>query len=228
MLGSCVKDSQEPGLPAAPTGGKKKIVVLGASTAAGTGATPLDSSWVNRFSAILATNNSAQVINLANGGYTTFHAMPNGFRRPKRPVVDTAKNISKTLTLRPNLVLITFPSNDVANGYSNEEILANYSRMAQLLDSAKIAYIIFGSQPRNLSSESERQRLKNVNEQTKLKFSSHFNDYYDQLASPTNTIKIQYSFGDGVHLNNSGHAVILNTVINHKIYTQTFAASPSS
>jgi len=221
---SCNKSSDGSLAPGEPIGQVNKIVVLGASTAAGTGALPIDSAWVNRLRSIVSTYpESIEVTNLANGGYTTFQAMPNGFHQPQRPAVDTARNITKTLTLRPRLVLITFPSNDVANGYSNEEILANYSRISGILDSARISYIIFGSQPRNLSDPTERQRLKTLNTQMKLKFGTRINNYYDQLSTSSNTIKAEYAFGDGIHLNNSGHFLILNTLLQHPVFQQIFS-----
>lgn len=58
----------------------KHIVVLGSSTAAGTGTTNPDSAWVNRFrNYFVAQDSSFRVINLAVGGYTTYHIMPTGF-----------------------------------------------------------------------------------------------------------------------------------------------------
>ena len=48
------------------------IVVLGSSTAYGTGANPVDNSWVNLYaSAIFQKNTKLNIVNLAYPGYTT-------------------------------------------------------------------------------------------------------------------------------------------------------------
>ncbi|MEM6349031.1 MAG: hypothetical protein AAF927_34410, partial [Bacteroidota bacterium] len=50
-----------------------KIVVLGSSTAAGSGASSSDSAWVNRYRQYLQSiNPDNQVVNLAQGGYNTY------------------------------------------------------------------------------------------------------------------------------------------------------------
>ena len=56
-----------------------KIVVLGSSTAAGSGPTNIANAWVNQFRHYVQSKNaSSEVINLAAGYYTTYHLMPSG------------------------------------------------------------------------------------------------------------------------------------------------------
>jgi hypothetical protein len=56
-----------------------KIVVLGSSTAFGTGADPIDSSWVKKLTTYLLQQAApVTVVNLANLGYTTYDISPTG------------------------------------------------------------------------------------------------------------------------------------------------------
>src|SRR5215218_3827288 len=98
-----------------------RIVILGSSTAFGRGATPIDSSWVNRYTTYVKLKNSQNtVINLAVSGYTTYQVLcPNNFVPPAgRPLPDTMKNITKALSLNPNAIIINLPTNDINYGYS--------------------------------------------------------------------------------------------------------------
>lgn len=58
---------------------RKRIVVLGSSTAAGAGVSSPDKAWTSRVSAWLEENHpGCTLINLAKGGYTTCRIMPTG------------------------------------------------------------------------------------------------------------------------------------------------------
>jgi len=58
-------------------------VVLGSSTAAGTGASSPDSAWVSRYRQYVQRLNGAnQVTNLAVGGFTTWRILDDGFQAP--------------------------------------------------------------------------------------------------------------------------------------------------
>src|SRR5690349_18464412 len=79
---------------------QKKIVVLGSSTAFGTGASSVDSSWVGRLQKAHRLNTSDNldtiVTNLAVGGYNTYHIMPTGFVPPaNRPAPDPLHNVTQ-------------------------------------------------------------------------------------------------------------------------------------
>lgn len=193
------------------------IVILGSSTAAGAGVTSSDSSWANRLHAAVSAQMKVNFTNLAISGYTTYQAMQNGYSVASRPAPDTAHNITKALSLKPTLVLINFPSNDIANNYTDSEIMANFNKMAHLLDSAKVQYIIFGTQPRNFPTAAQRLRLKTLNDEIKTAFTYRAEDFLNQLSNPDYSIKAIYSAGDGIHLNDAGHAIIYNVTIDHPV-----------
>jgi acyl-CoA thioesterase-1 len=196
------------------------IVIIGASTAAGRGATPIDSSWVNRLIRKTATNPTPiKYTNLAKGGLTSYAGMPTGFIAPSgRPAPDKEANITKALSLHPDLVMITFPSNDIANGYSGDEVVNNYKVISHLLDSAKIPFIMFGTQPRDLGDYARRLALKQLSTRIASIYTTKSNDYFDKLSKSDYTIKSELAAGDGIHVNNKGHFIILQTVLNHPVF----------
>ncbi|HWD87137.1 MAG TPA: SGNH/GDSL hydrolase family protein [Mucilaginibacter sp.] len=197
------------------------VVIVGSSTAAGGGASPLDSAWANRIQGVVNKNGTkAKFINLAVAGYTTYQAMPNGYHVANRPAPDTTANISKALSLRPNLVIISFPSNDIADNYTGTEIMHNFGVMTQMLDSAGIQYIVFGTQPRNFPTYNQRLREKTLNDTIKNVYTIHSNDFFLQLSTSTYLINPMYSAGDGIHLNNSGHALIMNATLKQPIFME--------
>lgn len=196
------------------------VVILGSSTAAGVGADPIDSAWADIIqSTINQKGVRANFINLAFGGYTTYDVMPNDFTAANRPTPDTARNITKALSFKPALVMISLPSNDIADGFSDTEILNNYAKLIAMLDSAKVQYIIFSTQPRDFSDSAERMRLYTLNNELVSAYPNHINNFLNQLSTSTFQIDPIYSAGDGIHLNDAGHRVIANATLKQPILT---------
>jgi acyl-CoA thioesterase-1 len=217
---SCTKDVliKLPGTDQTPKA-TPTIVILGSSTAQGIGANPIDSAWAYRIQETVNKNGiKANFINLALGGYTTYQVMPTGFCVVNRPVPDTARNITKALSCNPALVMISLPTNDIEAGYSYNEILSNYAELTHLLDSAKVKYIIFSTQPRDFTSVNQRMELDTLNNKIIGVYSNHVNNFLDQLSIATYVINPLYSAGDGIHLNNAGHLIIANATLQHAIF----------
>jgi len=220
---SCQKNSNPTPNPThnPPPATTLNIVILGSSSAAGDGANPIDSSWARRLPATVNKDQvKANFTNLAFGGYTTYEAMPTGYHAASRPAPDTARNITKALSYKPALVMLSFPTNDIAANYSDDEILANYAKITHVLDSAKVKYIIFSTQPRDFATATQRLRLKTLNDKIISAYTIHVNDFLDQLSNADYTIKTIYSAGDGIHVNNAGHAVIYTATMKQPIFTQ--------
>lgn len=190
-----------------------RIVVLGSSTAAGIGPSHPDSAWVNRYRKFLQTiDPNHQVINLARGGYTTYHLMPNGFSPPGgRPTPDPARNITQALLRNPDAIIINLPSNDAAFGYSVAEQLANYDTILTATNTQNVPVWISTTQPRNLSNTG-RQNLMAMRDSTFARFGEKAVDFWNDIANPDGTIKSQYNSGDGIHLNNAGHRILFERV----------------
>ena len=114
--------------------------------------------------------------------------------------------------------MISLPSNDIADGYSYAEIMSNYQKLTYLLDSAKVQYIIFSTQPRDFPTVSERMRLDTLNNEVISAYQNHVNNFLDQLSTPTFQIDSIYSAGDGIHLNDAGHRVIANATLQQPLF----------
>lgn len=190
-----------------------KIVVIGSSTAAGTGANPPDSAWVNLYRDYLQGINPAnEVINLAMGGYQTYNLMPSGFKPPRyRAHPDTLRNISKALSLRPDGIILNLPSNDAAAGFSLEEQLANFDTIAQTAAQANIPIWICTTQPRSFSADKILTQLV-VRDSILQNFGDKAIDFWSGVAGPEGLIGLSFNSGDGIHLNNAGHRVLFESV----------------
>jgi lysophospholipase L1-like esterase len=196
----------------AATADTLSVVVLGSSTAAGTGPLHIENAWVNRYRDFLQEYNpSSQVINLARGGYTTYHIMPNGSVPPlNRPSPDIDRNISQALGLNPSAIIINLPSNDAAFGHSIEEQLANYDLILATAQMQNVPVWITTSQPRNLTP-SGRDNLMRMRDSTFARFQAI--DFWYELADPDGRINSAYDSGDGIHLNDAGHGVLFERVL---------------
>jgi lysophospholipase L1-like esterase len=217
------------------------IVVLGSSTAEGTGTSNINNSWVNRYRSYLkSVNANHRVDNLAKGGYTTFHLLPTGQSTPSnRPKPDSQRNITQALSLNPDAIIINLPSNDATSGYSVQEQLANYDSMLAAANRQHVPVWITTTQPRNLS-ESGRQNLKEMRDSTFARFAAKAVDFWTGLAQESGIIVAQYNSGDGVHLNDAAHellfnrvaeknlpAAVVNRIRTHEIHPQSLRLFPN-
>ncbi|PWT98003.1 MAG: hypothetical protein C5B52_12945 [Bacteroidetes bacterium] len=197
-----------------------RIVVLGSSTAVGTGANPIDSSWVRKFTAYVKSKNSQNsVINIALGGATTYEVLnPTGFTPPTgRPAPDTAHNITKALSLNPDAIIINLPSNDVAAGYSVTEQKANYERTMALADASGIPVWVASAQPRNLTTQAARDSLKALRDWIFTRFGGKSVDFWTTIANADGTINPFFDSGDGTHVNNFGHHIFYVRMVGETI-----------
>jgi lysophospholipase L1-like esterase len=137
------------------------LVVLGLFTAAGVGASTIDSAWVTRYKNYLFEKNTTiKVINLAVGGYTTYDIMPTGLVPPSnRPTPKIANNVTRTVTYNPETIIINLPSNDVTNGFTIGEQLANYDSIAAIAKQNNIPLWVTTTQKRNLTSAQIQQQI---------------------------------------------------------------------
>ena len=203
-----------------PVDTTKTIVVIGSSTAAGFGATVADSCWAGRMNGKLkADKKGFKVVNLGYGGYTTYQLMPTGFTTTsRRPLVDTNRNVTAALKLKPSLIIINLPSNDIGANFRDEEIMLNYRAMVRLIASSSVPYIITGTQPRNFVTVEQRKRLKTLNDKMIAGFPGHIADYLRKLSTPSYGLFKPYSAGDGIHLNNNGHKIVYQTIFNFPVF----------
>ncbi|MFA0960566.1 fibronectin type III domain-containing protein [Roseivirga sp. BDSF3-8] len=187
------------------------VVVLGSSTAEGVGATA-GNSWVELLDAHYSTTfSSHQVVNLAQGGFTTYHIMPDGNSVSGRPTPDTNRNITEALSLNPDFIIVNLPSNDVQQGYTNTETMNNLIAVKQAAAAQGVDVFFTTTQPRDIDVTS-RDRLAEQAGLIKSTFGPFSIGIFNLLADSNNRIRPAYASGDGVHLNNAGHAVIYDQV----------------
>lgn len=195
-----------------------KLAVLGSSTAAGTGASPVSNSWVNRYeSYIKDLNSNNSVINLAKSGYSTYQILPADSPRPEgRPVSDTTRNITTAIVEDPDAIIVNMASNDVAAGFGMEEIKANYEALYDAANEAGIPLWFTTTQPRNLD-QAGRDKLLALKNWIEATYEERSLDFWSVIANTDSTLNVAYGSGDGIHLNNAGHQKLYNRVADSTI-----------
>jgi len=197
------------------------IVILGSSSAKGKGASTSSKAWVELMKSKLKKDNKiVRVVNLSEGGYTTYHIMPDGNKVANRPAPDKARNITKALSYKPFLIIINLPTKDVEKKYTDKEILNNYAKLRTLVVKENVNYLVTGTQPRNFTEKSQRTRLLELNEQMVSLDPAHIVDVLKKLSIQSFKIKKTYAFTDGIHPNDRGHAVINGYVFNAPLFKQ--------
>lgn len=200
---------------------KCTIVVLGSSTAAGTGPTSLDSAWVNRYRAYLYEHNTSyEVVNLAKGGYNTYKVIPTNTPIPPVGIsVDTARNLTKALTYNPFAIIVNMPSNDAAMDIPVAEQLYNFKAIYDSAQLNGIQAYIATTQPRNFTTASKIQIQEDVRDSIFSIYGDYAIDFWNGFAQPNGYIVPEYNSGDGTHMNNAAHRLLLDRVVDKLIDT---------
>jgi acyl-CoA thioesterase I len=208
-----------------PRAGSGTWVVMGSSTAAGAGASP-GRSWAALIQADVL-NQGIKVINIAKGGSVTYEGLSSGAApTPDRPVPDPLANIDQALSRSPSLIVVAYPSNDTALGYSVQETVDNLLsiRRQALLNSVSV--VLVSSQPRNLSA-AQLDQLTVIDEQLSAAVGPCFVDVRTGLAGADGHLAPQYDSGDHVHPNDAGHELMatrIEAVINGRACIQATPA----
>lgn len=202
------------------------LVIMGSSTAAGSGASTPDSSWAGRYTRYLEQfYPEVRVINLAAGGYGTHHLLPDGTVVPAgRPLPDPEHNITKALTFRPDVIILNLPSNDASQNYLPEEQLANHQIIVGQAQYAGILIWVTTTQPRNFEPyqiEIQRQVRAGLRE----RYGDHCIDFWDGLATPEGFLDKKYDAGDGIHLNDAGHRLLAKKVADSNVLVEWLGIS---
>jgi len=106
------------------------------------------------------------------------------------------------------------PSNDAANGFDINEQMANFIAIKNNADNANVPVWICTTQPRNAFSTSGNLIQTGVRDSIFSYFGSFAIDFWNGCVDANNDIDPQYDSGDGTHLNNAGHRILNNEVIN--------------
>jgi lysophospholipase L1-like esterase len=190
------------------------IVVLGSSTAAGTGASSPDSSWVNLFTRSLAGDTRYKVTNLGQGGYTTYHILPTGSPRPVgvNINIDQTRNVTRALSLDPFAIIVNMPSNDAANNFPVADQLANFQRIVEAATSQGVRVWVATTQPRNFANPTQINNQRIVRDSIFSIYGEFAIDFWNGLAANNGFILPEVDSGDGVHVNDAGHRLLFERV----------------
>ncbi|MBL8323819.1 MAG: SGNH/GDSL hydrolase family protein [Rubrivivax sp.] len=181
--------------------------VIGSSSAAGMGPSQRALGWVGRLQAEAGAR-GAQITNLAIGGTTTYHGLAvHTAPVPNRPSPHGSINIDAALALNPTLVLVAYPSNDSANGYTADETVRNLLAIRDAAAARGVPVLVQGMQPRNMS-HGARALLPQIDRRLAAAIGGCFVEVGSAMAAPDGGINALYDAGDGVHLNDAGHAVL--------------------
>jgi hypothetical protein len=227
---------------------KKIIAVIGSSTAAGyhlpdyvngnimtnnrnaENDNDPPNSWVNRLRRYyMGLNLLGELYNFSITGQDINQAMPDGAVNPpgqKGP--DPRNNVTRALSVHPDIILINFPTNGFHRLPDNDVM----ARIHTIYDAATanghtICYICT-TQPRaslEWPDIQSRQRLKALRDRIIADFPDNSIDFYTPFVddraelSPgvANAnylgIKPEYDQGDAIHLNETGHLLLFNAVL---------------
>lgn len=226
LSGSGLTDTSDATFEIIPNDGVVyRIVVLGSSTAAGTGPSDINDAWVWKYRKYLTEMDTRyEVINLALGGFATYNILPTGTPIPAgvNRTVDVARNITQAMSLDPDGLIINLPSNDAASGYPVADQMYNYSLISNVATSANVPLWVATPQPRNFGSNTANLNIQqNMIPATYTAFGNDKTvDFWTGFpVSGDNGILPQYDSGDGVHMNAAGHQILYDRIIGKGIHT---------
>jgi lysophospholipase L1-like esterase len=204
------------------------IVILGSSTAAGNGATDEKKCWVYLYSQYVQEIDSGYIVDdLAVAGTTTYDAQANDYTPPpNRPLPFRGHNISAAIALHPDAIIISYPSNDAANNYSIIEQENNFRRITERAVNHHILVWVATPQPRNYFNALQVKHQKVMYDWIMKHYGDKAIDFHTGLATEKDSIREEYSAGDGIHVNNLGHKKIYNRVVKEFIPDSLCAVQP--
>ena len=181
-------------------------VVMGSSTAAGTGA-PAGKGWAALVGAAYGAR-GVQVANIAKGGAVTYEGLgASATRVAGRPASDPAVNIDQALARKPVLLIVSYPSNDTIAGYSVDETVSNLLAIRAQALAAGVPVVVTSTQPRNLN-DAQLAQMRTIDGRLAASVGPCFVEVRQALAGVDGRLAPAYDGGDGVHPNQAGHAVI--------------------
>ena len=182
-----------------------KVVVMGSSTALGTGASIPGNSWAGLLDTHITTSfPNSSLVNIAKDGISSFSLLSTG---------DPDANIDKALAENPTIIIVNMPSNDVNNNIPEATTIANYTTIRDLAAAQGVDMFFTTTQPRNFSDFSKRQLLQIQAQTIRDTFSPFVIDIYDELADSDLRLKPVYAADANSHLNDLGHLYLYETAL---------------
>jgi lysophospholipase L1-like esterase len=179
------------------------IVVIGSSTAEGVGP---QYGWVDRFrDKLQRLNPDHKVTNLGQGGYNSYRYLPDDAPVPPGQRVDRDRNITKALSLGPDLVILNNPSNDLwIEGFHPDHLFRNYHIIFEEAAAHGVPILLTTSQP-TCYDDDKRAALIAIRDRTQAEFGDAVIDFWTGIAGPDGTTIERFRTHDDVHLNDAAH-----------------------
>jgi lysophospholipase L1-like esterase len=179
-----------------------KIVVMGSSSAAGTGLGSTDTSWPNKLSMKIQPS---LYVNIARASTLITEGLPTS--------PDTAINVIKAYSYLPNHVWVSYPN----NGYDDPnrsvaQIVADHVTILNYFLSRGVIPHIVGIQPRNTFSPTERTKLKTLDDTLIVVIGKYYVSVFNKLIGSNYLWNPALVQADGIHPNAAGHNVIFDEV----------------
>lgn len=186
-------------------------VVMGSSTAAGVRVTE-GKKWSDLLQANLSTQ-GVKIANIARGATYTYNGLStNTPLVPNRPLPDPSINIDKALSLKPVVLMLAYPTNDTADGYSIDETVNNIASMRNTAIANGVQVLVLSTQPRNLTT-AQLAQLQQIDTRLAASVGPCFVNVHQLLAGPDDHLALAYDSGDGIHPNDAGHRVIAEAIL---------------
>ncbi len=201
-----------------------KIVILGSSTAAGSGPSNQYNAWAWKYTRFLEQLDTRyEVVNISQGGFVTYNILPTGTTIPTgvNKTIDVNKNITKAVSLGAHGVIINLPSNDAASSYPVADQVNNYSLITQIASQNHIQLWVTTPQPRNFGLNSNQAAIQNqMVTETYNSFGVNAVDFWTGIGNSTgNQILLPYNSGDGVHATNEAHQIFYERLLLKNIHS---------
>jgi hypothetical protein len=205
--------------------------IQGSSTAACFGASSYYNCWVNLLDNYYDVPGKwdTKVDQVAKGGYSPYEGMVSSYIPPAgRPAPDPNYDVTKVLSFQPlvSVAIVNYPT----NGYDTYTITESMSCLRAIRDAyvqAGVRCYVTTSQPRtsgNFATSDAKKKLAEIKDSVLMEFGDYAIDFWSVLVNPVDSsILPQYDSGDQTHLNDAGHQVIFNQVIQKNIFAEPLA-----
>jgi hypothetical protein len=214
-----------------PLMAQRDLAIVGSSTSACYGATSVDSCYVGRlrFYYNQMTPNDTTIDNgYAVGGYNCYQGMPTGYVPPYSDAgyqPDAAHNITAALASQPNVVLVNYPTNNY-DVLPVDSILFCLRTIRNTAVQAGVPCFVTTTQPRtsgDFNTSAIKAKLALLKDSILAEFGYFSVDFYTDLINPDSSIR--YDFGDGTHMNNTGHDSLFVRVLAKSVFLATLPAT---
>jgi lysophospholipase L1-like esterase len=128
-----------------------------------------------------------------------------------RPQPDPTANIDQALARKPVLLIVSYPTNDTALGYSADETVNNLLAIRAQALAAGVPVLLLSTQPRNLN-EAQLAQLRTIDTRLAASVGACFVELRAALAGADGRLAAGFDSGDGVHPNEAGHGVIATRI----------------